>query len=154
MLGSSPNLVWAWFSTRGIQKSGSRDPKNNPSAYADRQTPKIKNGPLDLKTGIDKVQDPRNPKTVVPRAKKQPLDLRRQTNTKNKKRSGGPETRQEQVLGQWGSWKALSESRGGIPSPGTTFLHTTRSNPYGKKGAISRKPMKCASIRGTRGTYF
>ena len=72
MLGSSPNLIWAWFSTRGIQKSGSQDPKTHPSAYADRQTPKIKNGPLDLKTGIDKVQDPRNPKIVVPRPKNNP----------------------------------------------------------------------------------
>ena len=147
MLGSRPNLVWAWFSTRGIQKSGSRELKTHPSTYADRQTPKIKNGPLDLKTGIDKVQDPRNPKIGVPRAKRQPLDLRRQTNTKNRKRSGGPETRQEQVLGQWGSWKALSESRGGIPSP-------NQIQPYRKKGAIPRKSMKCASIRGTRGTYF
>merc|ERR1711895_253754 len=72
--------------------------------------------------GKDKVQDPRNPKIGVPRPQKQPLDPRRQTNTKNRKRSDEPET----------------------------FLHTTRSNPYRKKGVISRKSMKCASTRGTR----
>ena len=55
MLGSNPNLVWTRFLTREIQKSRCREPKTHPSTHADRQTPKTGNGPLDLKTGMDKV---------------------------------------------------------------------------------------------------
>ena len=85
MVQSSPNLVPDQIRGREIQKSGSRALKMKSRTQADRQTPKIKNGPIKPKFGMSMVFDPRNSKIGVPKAKKQPLDLCRQTNSKNRK---------------------------------------------------------------------